>query len=245
MMIKLKIDKNGDKAVTSIARHPFDWDTSIETVYIGKDVAELRGETFRNLRALKKFEVSKENKNFCAVDGILYTKDMKTLLCYPTAYEGEESFRVPEGVEVIGRSAFSDCKLKEIYLPEGLKTIETLAFLKAVNLKEIYSYDGDKVYKSLPEGLEFIGVDAFNYASSLTYLYIPSTIKTIDSYSFTYCAKINDEGEKAGITEVNVALSEEEFKKITAGDHWIPEFRNADGDIAKVNYSAERISVEK
>ena len=252
---ELKIDKNGDKAVTSIARHPFDWDTYIEKVYIGKDVKELRGEAFRNLRALKKFEVSKGNENFCAVDGVLYTKDMKTLLCYPTAYEGEKTFVVPKTVETIGRSAFADCKLKTIYLPEGLKTIETLAFLKAVKLKNIYSYQTDKdttniekfdkIYKSLPEGLEFIGVDAFNYASSLTYLYIPKSIKTIDAFSFTYCAKINDEGEKAGITEVNVALSEEEFKKVTVGERWIPEFRNADGDIAKVNYGAERISVEK
>ena len=32
----------------------------------------------------------------------------------------------------------------------------------------------------------------------------------------------------------------EEFKKIAAGDHWIPEFRNAENETAKVNYSAER-----
>ena len=242
---EITIDKNGDKAVTSIARHPFKWDTYIETVYIGKDVKELRGETFRNLRALEKIEVDEDNESFCDVDGILYTKDMKTILCYPTAYKGDESFTVPETVETIGRSAFSDCKLEEIYLPEGLKTIETLAFLKATELKEIYSYEGDKLYKSLPEGLEAIGVDAFNYASSLTYLYIPKSIKTIDAYSFTYCAKIDEDGKKAGIKEVNVALSEEGFKKVTAGEHWIPEFRNADGDIAKVEYSSERISVEK
>lgn len=247
-------DTGSTTVVTSIARHPFKWDTDIETVYIGKDVKELRGEAFTNLRALKKFVVDKDNEYFTAVDGVLYTKDMKTLLCCPKSYESNEFFVVPSAVEVISRSAFSDCKFEAIYLPEGLKRIETLAFLKAENLKEIYSYKTEqpvtdnkaavkvlgKVYSSLPDGLEFIGVDAFNYASGLTYLYIPSSIKEIGAYSFCYCAETDEDGNKTGITEVNIGLSRDGFKKVVAGEHWIPEFRNADNEIAKVNYDAER-----
>lgn len=228
------------KVVTSIARHPFKWDNYIETVYIGKEVKELRGESFVNLRALKQFIVDEQNENFCAVDGVLYTKDMKTLLCCPKAYEGKAEFKVPATVEVISRSALSDCKFEKILLPEGLKRIEPMAFLKAENLKEINSYKGETVYASLPEGLEFIGLDAFNYASGLTYLYIPSSIKEIGAYSFCYCAKIDEEGNKVGVTEVNVALSADAFKKIKAGDHWIPEFRNEKNETATVNYGAER-----
>ena len=228
------------KVVTSIARHPFKWDNYIETVYIGKEVKELRGESFVNLRALKQFIVDEQNENFCAVDGVLYTKDMKTLLCCPKAYEGKAEFKVPATVEIISRSALSDCKFEKILLPEGLKRIEPMAFLKAENLKEINSYKGETVYASLPEGLEFIGLDAFNYASGLTYLYIPSSIKEIGAYSFCYCAKIDEEGNKVGVTEVNVALSADAFKKIKAGDHWIPEFRNEKNETATVNYGAER-----
>lgn len=236
---EFRTDADG-KVVTSIARHPFKWDSSIETVYIGKDVKELRGETFVNLRALKEFVVDEENENFCAVDGVLYTKDMKTLFCCPKAYEGDKEFKVPATVEVISRSALSDCKFEKVLLPEGLKRIEAMAFLKAENLKEINSYKGEAVYTSLPEGLEFIGLDAFNYASGLTYLYIPSSIKEIGAYSFCYCAKIDEEGNKVGVTEVDVALSADAFKKITSGDHWIPEFRNEKNEIATVNYGAER-----
>lgn len=228
------------KVVSSIAHHPFKWDESIETVYIGKDVKELRGEAFVNLRALKEFVVDEENENFCVVDGVLYTKDMKTLLCCPKAYEGGKTFIVPATVEVISRSALSDCKFEEVLLPEGLKRIESMAFLKAENLKKINSYKGSKTYESLPDGLEFIGLDAFNYAAGLTYLYIPSSMKEIGAYSFCYCAKIDEDGNKTGITEVDVALSADDFNKITAGDHWIPEFRNAENEIATVNYSAER-----
>ena len=237
---EFRVEADG-KVVSSNARHPFKWDSYIETVYIGKDVKELRGESFVNLRALKEFVVDEQNESFCAVDGVLYTKDMKTLLCVPKAYEGGKTFIVPETVEVISRSALSDCKFEEVLLPEGLKRIESMAFLKAENLKEINSYKGSKTYASLPEGLEFIGLDAFNYASGLTYLYIPSSIKEIGAYSFCYCAKTQAEGNKIGLTEVNVGLSAESFKKITAGEHWVPEFRNAKNEIAKVNYGAERI----
>lgn len=236
---EFRIESADGKKITSVAHHPFEWDEKIETVYIGKDVAELKGEAFVNLRALKEFVVDEANESFCAVDGVLYTKDMKTLLCCPKAYEGTEEFTVPEKVEVISRSAFSDCKFEKINLPEGLKRIENMAFLKAENLKEIVSYKGEKTYASLPEGIEFIGVDAFNYASGLTYLYIPSSVTEIGAYSFCYCAKIDD-GKKVGITEVDVAASAEAFKNVKAGDHWIPEFRNAENEIAKVNYSAER-----
>ena len=237
---ELKIDKIDGKVITSIARHPFKWDSKVETVYIGKDVAELRGESFVNLRGLKEFVVDENNKNFTAVDGVLYTRDMKTLLCCPKAYEGGKEFTVPESVEVISRSAFSDCRFEKIILPEGLKRIESMAFLKAEALKEIVSYKGSITYASLPEGLEFIGLDAFNYTSGLTYLYIPESIKEIGAYSFCYSAKLDAAGNKIGLTEVNIGLSAEAFKKVNAGEHWAPEFRNAENETAKLNYGAER-----
>ncbi len=231
-------DSADGKTVTSIARHAFKWDTSIETVYIGKDVKELTGETFVHLRALKSFVVDEANENFCAVDGVLYTKDMKTLLCCPKNYEITDEFTVPATVEIISRSAFSDCKFSRIYLPEGLKRIESMAFLKAESLKEIISYKGAKQYASLPEGLDFIGLDAFNYASGLTYLYIPASVTEIGAYSFCYCAT----ADKKGLTEVNIAATKEAFKNVKAGEHWIPEFRNEANETATVNYGAERVA---
>lgn len=232
-------DENG-RTVTSIAPHAFKWDTSIETVYIGKDVNELTGETFAHLRALKKIEVDEANESFCSVDGVLYSKDKTVLLACPVAYEGEKEFVVPETVKTIARAAFMDCKFEKISLPEGLNIIERHAFLKAEALKEIVSYKGEETYASLPEGLEIIGVDAFNYASGLTYLYIPASIKDLGAYSFTYCAKVDENGNKTGLTEVNVALTAEAFKTITVGEHWSPEFRNAENEVAVINYAAER-----
>lgn len=253
---ELKIEVGTDsKTISSLGDYPFKWDTYIETVYIGKDVNDLEGKEFFNLRALKKIVVDENNPNYCDIDGVLYTKDKTTLLCCPAAYDKGDTYVVPSTVAKISRSAFCYSDLETIYLPEGLKEIDDLAFLKATKLKNIFSYKTEKtiettdesviadlgeIYKSLPEGIERIGVDSFNYASSLTYLYIPSSIKTLDRYCFCYDAYIDENGNKAGVTEVNVALSAEEFKKVTAGEHWAPEFRNEAGETAEINYGAER-----
>ena len=71
------------------------------------------------------FTVDEENKNYCSVDGVLFTKDMKTLVCYPPMREGS-SYTVPEGVEELGEYAFENCAtLTSLTLPESLKTIGT------------------------------------------------------------------------------------------------------------------------
>lgn len=249
------LTEDTSKPVTAIGAYPFKWDNSIETVYIGKNVKELTGCAFFNLRGLKKFVVDESNEYFCDIDGVLYNKDKTELLCYPASYESNGTFVVASNVTKITRAAFCNSKVEVIYLPEGLKEIDDLAFLKATALKEIYSYKADEeitksddsvlaqlteVYKSLPEGIERIGGDGFNYASSLTYLYIPASIKTLDRYSFCYNAYIDENGEKQGITEVDIALKKDAFAKITAGEHWCPEFRNEDNETAALNYGAER-----
>ena len=71
--------------------------------------------------------VAESNPNYTAVDGILYSKDMKTLENYPPGKPGEV-FVCPSGVEKVRQYAFmSNRKLKHIYFQEGLKDIENHA----------------------------------------------------------------------------------------------------------------------
>ncbi len=250
-----KVKEDTSKKVTSLAEYPFKWDNNIETVYIGKNIEKLDGKAFFNLRALKKIIVDKDNEYYCDIDGVLYTKDKTVLLHFPAAYEKTDVYVVPSTVSKIARAAFCYSDIKTVYFPEGLKEIDNLAFLKAEKLEKICSYKAEKeilvtdesaiaqmgkVYDSLPEGIERIGLDGFNYASSLTYLYIPSSIKNLDAYCFCYNAYVDENGNKAGITEVNIALSETEFKAVVKGDHWLPEFRNESNDTAAINFGAKR-----
>lgn len=67
--------------------------------------------------------VDEEKENFCSVDGVLFSKDMKKLICYPPMREGS-SYTVPEGVEELGDFAFENCgTLTSLILPDSLKYI--------------------------------------------------------------------------------------------------------------------------
>ena len=66
------------------------------------------------------YEVPEDHPLYKAVDGVLYSKDGKTLLDYP-AGRTEEHFDVPAGVEYIGKGAISSEALKTI--PTGLMNL--------------------------------------------------------------------------------------------------------------------------
>ena len=153
-------------------------------------------------------------------------------------YEGYKNdvltFVVPSSVETIGELAFNYAYLQELYLPEGLKRIETLGIFEIPLLEKIYSYRhnsdlnteveslGD-VYLSLPEGLEYIGSDAFSYNQAMTYVYIPSSVKFIGHHAF-WDTVYKEDGELRGVTQINIGMSEEEFENVECGDQWRPQY---------------------
>lgn len=76
---------------------------------------------------LKEVEISASNENYCSVNGIVYSKDMKTLYLYPPAKIGNE-FVIPESVTTIGDSAFLKAKLLKIIITKNVTTINNNAF---------------------------------------------------------------------------------------------------------------------
>lgn len=157
-----------------------------------------------------------------------------------------QTYVVPSTVKKLGEMCFNYANLRYIYLPEGLETIETLAVFKlherqdewsnTPSLINIYTYKGEvadshftsqealgEVYLSLPEGLKYIGSDAFSYNQNLEYAYIPSSVTYLGHHAFWDTCYIEDDQIK-GVDAVNIALSEEEFRNINVGDDWLPEY---------------------
>ncbi len=59
------------------------------------------------VKRFKKVTVDPENPFFTSVNGVLFTKDMRTLVCYPCG-KGGDSYKTPETVETIGAAAFAN-----------------------------------------------------------------------------------------------------------------------------------------
>lgn len=181
-------------------------------IEIGPNLTEIDPWGVFGCRRLKQFVVSEENPAFAALDGVLFSKDLKRLISYPNANTAvydkggalleEVTYAVPEGVEVIAHCAFYKCyALKEIQLPHTLRVIETRAFHGCENLKSLL----------LPEGLRSIGNDAFLKCLSLTEIIIPASVREIGDYAFYNCDNL---------LRVTVLAPEQELKQ---GHRWLPE----------------------
>ena len=266
-----KVVKDTSKPITSVRQFTLNCDDKIKTIRIGADVEFVDAKAFYSCWALQNIEVDENNPNYCDVDGVLYNKDKTEILCYPCdhdeylrqkyGYEKElykdevtpeyekdiQTYVVPSTVVKIDEMCFNYANLRVIYLPEGLKRIETLAIFKlhervdqwgtTPSLVNVYSYKSDKVtdthfisqkalgevYNSLPEGLEFIGSDAFSYNQALSYVYIPESVTHIGHHAF-WDTVYKEDGELKGVSKISVAFSEEEFNNLEVGDDWKPKY---------------------
>ncbi len=99
--------------------------SSVEGIAIGTaDTETIVG--FDGCTSLESVSVSKNNKNYTSVDGVLFSKDMKRLYLYPANKAGER-YIVPKHVEIINDFAFWDNRnLKMVYVYKD--TYEYAAF---------------------------------------------------------------------------------------------------------------------
>lgn len=117
---------------------------------------------------------------------------------------------LPNGLMSIGGRAFGGCvNLKSIHLPDSITTLYSEVFdgcenLSTVNYpkswikKETYSASGNGPFTNcpklisidIPEGVISIPDNAFVNTASLTYVGLPSTLKTIGNNAFYLCPQL-------------------------------------------------------
>lgn len=129
-----------------------------------------------NFRAydLEEFIVDKDNMNYTAKDGLLYTKDMKMLISCPRGKRGV--IAIPEGVETLANASFGICnRLTEIQLPSTIRKIgygygRYAGFHYCLNLEKV----------NIPEGVETLEAGTFRNCHKLTSITLPKSLKYLD-----------------------------------------------------------------
>lgn len=104
------------------------WTTVTEVEVLSENVTAIPAYAFSRMTALKKVTLS---------------KSVKTIGTLAFAQSGLEVVTLPEGVEDLGESAFSNCgSLKTVYLPVSLKTIGNYAFSSCGSITDVYIAEG-------------------------------------------------------------------------------------------------------
>lgn len=137
-------------AVTSIMESALYDCTSLTSVTIPSSITDIGYQAFGHCMNLTEINVEDGNEKYCSVDGVLFSKDKKTIVSYP-AGKTQTTYSIPENVDSIDRYAFRDnAYLESVSVPDGVTSIGTSAFESCTSLSDI----------SLPESIVSVGVDA-------------------------------------------------------------------------------------
>ena len=121
---------NIPSSVISIGRLAFAF-CCLEEVNIPASVKSIGNMAFYYNYWLEAINVDSNNSHWKSVDGVLYTKDMKTLHTFPSGKRCAE-FNVPEGVTTIYSNAFSlPAYLRVIHIPSSVEKIGAEAIFDA------------------------------------------------------------------------------------------------------------------
>lgn len=168
-------------------------DNNVEKIHIPATVEYISAENpFAPCLNLTEIMVDENNENYCASDGVLFSKDMKKLICYPAKKEGK-SYTIPDGVEQLGIASIAETVLEEINVPDTVNEIGRHTFSFNENLNKI-DISGTSVEK--------VDVMTFANCTSLTEVILPESLKLIDLAAFIGCENITEIELPEGLEEV-------------------------------------------
>jgi len=127
--------------------------TDIDVLHLSSDIQEVNTSGVLEFRYTlpKAYQVDEDNPRFTIIDGVLFSKDLKTLVAFPRRDEDFE-YTIPDGVKCIHEDAFFNAKhLVSVVIPNTVERIEHCAFVQCKSLKKI----------RLPKSLNELNLTAF------------------------------------------------------------------------------------
>ena len=187
-------------SVTSIGESAFGSCDSLTSVTIPDSVTSIGNGAFSGCDSLTAITVHEDNPFYADVDGVLFSKDGKTLVQYPAGKSGN-TYAIPSGVTGIGDYAFSVCNsLTSVTIPDSVTSIGYAAFfgcqsLTSVTIPDSVTGIGDYAFSvcnsltsvTIPDSVTSIGSNAFDNCDSLTSVTIPDSVTSIGDEAFRYC----------------------------------------------------------
>jgi hypothetical protein len=168
--------------VTWIGQTAFDQNAIVQEISIPSSVTKIDGFLFQMTSSLKSINVDSLNMYYSSENGILYNKEMTSLIRVPSAFEGLK-YTMPSTVNFVSSYAFYKIKnLSEVKTSPSLTTINVSVFDTATSLKTVI----------ISEGVTEISGNAFINCINLENVFFPNTLTVIGVSSFEACIKLKD-----------------------------------------------------
>ena len=188
--------------VESIAAFAFAGCANLERVTVSSALKNMDEGVFAECRMLKEFVANEDNEAFEAVDGILYSEDLTTLVAYPPA-KPDMAFQIPYSVDAVGNFAFYDCdNLNYIYLHNTIDSVGIRAFFDCSSVVNI----------DIPYGVKEFGDGALGSCDAMVSITIPNSIEKLGSDVFMWNVSLRD---------IYFDGSLEEWDQIEKGEEWV------------------------
>lgn len=219
-------------SLESIDSNAFYGCESLEKINIPAGVTEIGAGCFSLCHSLEEFTVDSANESFIVVDGVLFDKDIATLIAFPGAYVGD--YTIPDGVQVVKNAAFAGAdELTSLFIPKDVYSLYFGIFSQCKKLKEVTVDSNNRYYKSMddvlfeknsptlyscpnakqgeyviPDGIKTIYFDAFSGCSMLTGIKIPDAVTEIYSQAFYNCENLKSITIPDGVEIIPVSAFE-------------------------------------
>lgn len=210
---------------TDIGDHAFDGCSNITNITLNDETKYIGWYAFYGCSALKNITLP---SNLTTIKGrAFYGSGLKTII-------------IPDSVTTIGDYAFADCEnMWKATIGSGIINIPNYMFFSCGSLTTVIFpstlqkigknafYSCDLLSVELPEGVTTLGQGCFNYNKRLYELYLPKSLKTIESMALANCSNlktINYSGTKSQWNAINIASDADEFT-------YVEKIKCSDGDI--------------
>lgn len=187
--------------VENIVNYAFQ-STAFEDVVIGKKVSNFSGMAYLNCK-IKSYSVEEGNENYTAIDGILYSMDLKTLSSYP-AYKTGTSYTIPQTITTVGEAAFiKNQYLEQITIPDSVTRLDLASFQQCYSLSSItipdsvtyvdyFTFYGCSSLQSVKfgNGLKKTSYQMFRACDKLSEIDFGTYLEELDAHTFAYCSSL-------------------------------------------------------